>query len=1164
MTRYTCRSGGILPEDRAAELHRDQLRKERQEEYRAFLKQQSPNKFRGRTVTDSTSSHVETTNTNSYLRPSSVAEKRRALAQERQQELLSHRKPTLQYPPTQSVDDERETIRERDNRHSVWPDRGGGYDVKDGHQCYSGEERFNGLRAREWEAKDEREYSEGVGTHSHNPRRQRWVGRGVGGVSQRQVHFDHDYNHDDHQMKPGNSQRRRWDEEEEDLMQWARGQGKSKGPAESRPPSSPTHLSQNNVRRVGGSRSLSAPVVGGIAGLGAGSSERDKKSKQREYAEQLRAQMREKQAAKERERDGIAFDTHSESRHHQQTDRTKPSPSHRHSYNNAGEHNSRAFPPRRRERVHFTPERTTHFEPESTSSKPPLPGHPPPFQPYWPGMYYGGYPPPPPAANFPPIPPPQNGLPYYPPPLSLPPSLNNPYLSPYLPPHYHHADSAPQATQDRGSNGRFSPRKDMDETGVEEELKFVLQESDDNHLAKAKKDSYRLQLMEQMRQRNENKQRERLERREFERKKEQEVYDPFGKGGCGAPIRDKRGQLVTDLQQMKKVNDERMITGLPSTTPLPGDIAEGGAAGILVGSINEQNSSYEFRRSKELRSRSVQEDYKQTLEQQMREREEIKRREKERKSEADRLEKERIERECEALEEKYRREREKEKELKMRNEALKREEEEREKEERKREEEWRQQEALKLEAEKKKQAFIDNMERQLPVEVQPRSSSPPIPALRNPATQNQPQLQQQRQLSTSPPVPTIHHQQVIASNNRGDGGRQEYPGIPPQQEPQTNLQLQRTSTATIRPLDSEKLEQLQRSLSAHAAVPQPAGVTGGSGRDGVNVVGSSHSTQHLPSPQHPAGLIPQSISEPHPSSSGLSVVPKHAAHGAPEEHVMENLLRNLHSVRRKLETERQKVIAPKEPEQSTTPSGDANAEEPPMPVGGTDSKPGFLKARLAGHRKNKPTPTQPRHPPASESRVPQQSRENRGEDKPKRKQWKFVPTDGCCEDEDHYSGGERNPPISYQGHAPYNTQRRGEEDRRQPPSWLRPRLPRDHDPASRDFPQISDAHRPPSIGGESQFSVATLDVDGMARRNEERMRRLESILNSQARDSRTPQSILSDFLASNTRSRNHNPTNRTDVSSSPTRPPFTFTPLEGRESRTSQELDYPVAASTPR
>ena len=1149
-------------------------------------------------------------NTTLYPRTSSsVADKRKALARERQQELLPDSKPPLpfsQYQPTRSIDDH-ETP--KDNYIGTLPGRDIRDDVTATHLSYMyvGDDHFRGLLSKERKVESERDYTSEVSKDLHNtwvpPQRPKWEERGSdGGGNQRQVHFDDDYGFDGGQIEQNHSRReypsrrRQWDEEEEGLMQWARGQGKTSA-LETKPLSSQTYSSQRNVKRAGGSRSLSAPVVGGIAALGAGSSEEDKRKKQREYAQQLQAQMREKQEAKEREREGITFSSRSESQYPRQVEHGKHSL--QHSYNNPEEHSVQSLPPRRRERVHFSPDRTTRSKLDHTPSFN-QPGNPP-FQSYWPGMYYP-YPPP---ANFPPFPPPQNGLPYFPSPPSLPPPLTNPYYSPYLPPHYH-PPGVPEPTGatglGRGSNDRFSPRKITGERG-EEELNFVLCETDTT--AKAKKDSYRLQLMEQIRERNENKQRERLEKSEFERKKELEVYDPFGKGGCGAPIRDKRGQLVTDLKQMKKVNDERMIIGLPSTTPLPGEIAEGGAAGILDSSFNEQispRSSYEFRRSKELRSKSVQEDYKEVLVQQMKEREEIKKQEKEKRNKVEKLEQERIEKECKILEEKYRLEKEREKEQKMRIEALKQEQEELERQEaeKKREEERKQQEALRLEAEKKKQTFIDNMEKQLPVENQARSSSPPIPTLRKmdpqfpaeTAIPSHPQLPPQ-QISTSPPVPTLRHKQLIAGNDRGEGRGQEYPNLNniPSQHPLPNdSRPQRTSTATIRQPDSEQLEELKRSFSANATVSQSTNQTGNNpvvtsgGDNGVNVVGSSQQSaqhhRHSPEADKP---VPQSISDPHPPKSGVRMPHQtQVTYETPEDDMMQNLLRNLHSVRRKLETERQKVIVPKESQQ--TASGDASA----TPAVGLDhnGKPEFLKARLASHRKSKPTPSYPH----ISNRVLQHSEENMEEQKPRRKQWELIPNerlhlqpsqthlDQHNQDRDLYSGppaGEET--ASYQR---YDTQKHGERERRHAPLplWLRPRLPKHQESASSnyDFHRSSDLHslRPPSVGGESQFSMATLDVEGMARRNEERMRRLESILNSQARDSRTPQSILSDFLAQSRQTRDHDPTSsKTGISSSPRRPPIAagvFTSLDGyqsRDSRTSQELEYEtghhVAASTP-
>ncbi|XP_032407068.1 centrosome and spindle pole-associated protein 1 isoform X1 [Xiphophorus hellerii] len=57
-------------------------------------------------------------------------------------------------------------------------------------------------------------------------------------------------------------------------------------------------------------------------------------------------------------------------------------------------------------------------------------------------------------------------------------------------------------------------------------------------------------------------------RREKEKKKREAaqleselvVYDPWGKGGGGAPIRDKHGNLVSDLYQMRSFNNKRMTS----------------------------------------------------------------------------------------------------------------------------------------------------------------------------------------------------------------------------------------------------------------------------------------------------------------------------------------------------------------------------------------------------------------------------------------------------------------------------------------------------------------------------------------------------------------------------------------------------------------------------
>ncbi|XP_046888620.1 centrosome and spindle pole-associated protein 1-like [Hypomesus transpacificus] len=36
-------------------------------------------------------------------------------------------------------------------------------------------------------------------------------------------------------------------------------------------------------------------------------------------------------------------------------------------------------------------------------------------------------------------------------------------------------------------------------------------------------------------------------------------YNPWGRGGCGAPLRDTRGDLITDLKQMHRQNEEAWL-----------------------------------------------------------------------------------------------------------------------------------------------------------------------------------------------------------------------------------------------------------------------------------------------------------------------------------------------------------------------------------------------------------------------------------------------------------------------------------------------------------------------------------------------------------------------------------------------------------------------------
>ncbi|XP_037004812.2 centrosome and spindle pole-associated protein 1 isoform X9 [Artibeus jamaicensis] len=68
--------------------------------------------------------------------------------------------------------------------------------------------------------------------------------------------------------------------------------------------------------------------------------------------------------------------------------------------------------------------------------------------------------------------------------------------------------------------------------------------------------SYQEALQQQIREREERRKKEREEKEEYEAKLEAEMrtYNPWGKGGGGAPLRDAEGNLITDLNRMHKQN----------------------------------------------------------------------------------------------------------------------------------------------------------------------------------------------------------------------------------------------------------------------------------------------------------------------------------------------------------------------------------------------------------------------------------------------------------------------------------------------------------------------------------------------------------------------------------------------------------------------------------
>ncbi|KAM6089138.1 centrosome and spindle pole-associated protein 1 isoform 3-T3 [Chlamydotis macqueenii] len=70
--------------------------------------------------------------------------------------------------------------------------------------------------------------------------------------------------------------------------------------------------------------------------------------------------------------------------------------------------------------------------------------------------------------------------------------------------------------------------------------------------------SYQQELQKQIREREERRRQEKEEKERYEAKLEAEMrnYNPWGKGGGGAPLRDAKGNLITDLNMMHKQNED--------------------------------------------------------------------------------------------------------------------------------------------------------------------------------------------------------------------------------------------------------------------------------------------------------------------------------------------------------------------------------------------------------------------------------------------------------------------------------------------------------------------------------------------------------------------------------------------------------------------------------
>ncbi|XP_029581625.1 centrosome and spindle pole-associated protein 1 isoform X5 [Salmo trutta] len=303
--------------------------------------------------------------------------------------------------------------------------------------------------------------------------------------------------------------------------------------------------------------------------------------------------------------------------------------------------------------------------------------------------------------------------------------------------------------------------------------------------------SYKEALRQQIQERRERRRLDREETDRYEAKLEADMknHDPWGRGGGGAPLRDSRGNLITDLHQMHKHNEEAYInpetwqksaraimavpqeedTRPPSTHRVSGFAqAPSFARGSIFGNLPTPQQLHEQEKYKAYLKQQIEEKRKKEAEERESQRLEE---EKEEKRLAE--QRERIQREYEEEQDRKKR---KEMDQKAKNDELIRLAEERKKEV----------ERMKKEAEEKENSALRKQyekERRARLQEVPREPSPPIPTLqkRHQAPQYSPRPPSmdshrattvplsERSLSglQSPPVPARRNQLRAAEDQRG-------------------------------------------------------------------------------------------------------------------------------------------------------------------------------------------------------------------------------------------------------------------------------------------------------------------------------------------------------------------------------------------------------------
>ncbi|XP_052075584.1 centrosome and spindle pole associated protein 1-like isoform X8 [Mytilus californianus] len=287
--------------------------------------------------------------------------------------------------------------------------------------------------------------------------------------------------------------------------------------------------------------------------------------------------------------------------------------------------------------------------------------------------------------------------------------------------------------------------------------------SDDDFRSKSRQDqrAYQEELQRQIQEKKYREQKEKEDKDRYERKLDEEIrnYNPFGRGGGGAPIKDTAGNAVTDLRSMHYEN----VGGTSARSPPPRESPRFRAPAspkddLIKPPPMQQNAKGEntyargghgiFGQPRTDAEKDTADKYKDDLRRQIEEKKRYDQIEREKEKieeekENRRLEEQRI-RIQQEYEEEVRKKREKEEDARRKNEELRKQAEDRKNEESRK----RREDADARSREKQEQEDRERTERQR----EERGGSPPIPAIRSKlATENGEPSEEKRAVTKPPP-----------------------------------------------------------------------------------------------------------------------------------------------------------------------------------------------------------------------------------------------------------------------------------------------------------------------------------------------------------------------------------------------------------------------------